>query len=41
MGGKPIPPRTYLVTFTARNTIAERSAATGEQCAGARFEPLR
>jgi hypothetical protein len=41
MGGKPTLPRTYVVTFTKRNDIAERRAATGDDCAGAKFEPLR
>jgi hypothetical protein len=40
MGGKPTLPRTYVVTFTKRNDIAERRAATGDECAGAKFEPL-
>ena len=41
MSGKPIAPRTYLVTFTPRHQIADRGAATGQDCAGAKFEPLR
>jgi hypothetical protein len=40
MAGKPTLPRTYVVTFTKRNDIAERRAATGDDCAGAKFEPL-
>jgi hypothetical protein len=40
VGGKPTLPRTYVVTFTKRNDIAERRAATGEECAGAKFGPL-
>ena len=40
MAGKPTLPRIYVVTFTKRNDIAERRAATGDDCAGARFEPL-
>lgn len=40
MTGKPIAPRTYVVTFS-RNTIAERHAASGEECAGVKFTPLR
>ncbi len=40
MGGKPTLPRTYVVTFTKRNDIAERRAATGDDCAGAKFGPL-
>jgi hypothetical protein len=38
--GKPIAPRTYVITFT-RNTIAERRAASDNDCAGVKFEPLR
>jgi hypothetical protein len=41
MAGKPTLPRTYVVTFTKRNDIAERRAAESSECAGARFEPLR
>ena len=41
MAGKPTLPRTYIVTFTRRNDIAERRAAADGDCAGARFEPLR
>ena len=40
MGGKPTLPRIYVVTFTKRNDIAERRAATGDDCAGAQFQPL-
>ena len=40
MGGKPTLPRTYVVTFSKRNDIAERRAAIGDDCAGAKFEPL-
>ena len=40
MAGKPIAPRTYRRHLFARNVIAERRAATGEDCAGAKFEPL-
>ena len=39
MTGKPTVPRTYVVAFS-RNTIAERRAAAGEDCAGAKFERL-
>ena len=41
MAGKPTLPRTYIVTFTKRNDIAERRAAADRDCAGAKFEPLR
>ena len=41
MAGKPTLPRTYVVTFTKRNDIAERRAAADGDCAGAKFEPLR
>lgn len=39
MTGKPTLPRTYVVTFS-RNAIADRRAISGEECAGAKFEPL-
>ena len=39
MTGKPIAPRTYVITFT-RNTIAERRAASDDDCAGVKFQPL-
>ncbi len=39
INGKPIAPRTYVVTFS-RNAIAERRLASGDDCAGAVFEPL-
>jgi len=32
-------PRTYVVAFS-RNEIAERRSAVGDDCAGAKFEPL-
>jgi hypothetical protein len=39
MSGRPTAPRTYVVTFS-RGAITERRTATGEDCVGAKFEPL-
>ena len=39
MTGRPTAPRTYVITFS-RNTIAERRAASGDDCAGATLTPL-
>jgi len=39
MIGKPTVPRTYVVTFS-RNALAERRAASGNDCVGAKFMPL-
>ncbi len=39
VSGQPTLPRTYVVTFI-RNAIAERRPASGDDCAGAKFEPL-
>ena len=38
--GLETTPRTYVVTFV-RNTIAERRLASADECAGAKFSPLR
>ena len=39
--GSQTLPRTYVVTFTMRNQIAERREAAGKDCVGAQFEPLK
>jgi hypothetical protein len=39
MAGQPTAPRTYIVIFL-RGAIAERRAPNGDECAGAKFQPL-
>lgn len=39
MSGRPVPSRTYVVTFS-RNIIAERRPAAEADCAGASYAPL-
>lgn len=40
ISGQPTLPRTYVVTFS-RSMIVERRQASGNDCAGAAFAPLR
>ena len=41
MTGAPTATRTYVVTFTMRNDIAERREARAKDCADAQFQPLK
>jgi len=41
IGGGPTSLRTYVVTFTMRNQIAERRQAAAKDCDGAKYEPLK